>query len=80
MSAQRSLLNASCSSKSEKFNLHDIKMLVGKEDQPWFKWADLRRYLAIAHIIKLTSKLEEEDMKSWVFLQAEGGIGTTYPP
>lgn len=55
-------------------------MLVDREDQSCFKWADLRRYLGIAHIIKLTSKLEEEDMKFWAFLQAEGGIGSTYPP
>ena len=38
-----------------------------------------RRILGIAHIITSIDKLSEEDIRSWAFLQAEGGIHSVNP-
>ena len=69
-----SVLNVSNgSSKSEKFSLNDIEVLVESEEQNCFKRAHIGRYLGIAHIITSITKLSEEDIRSWAFLQAEEG-------
>ena len=44
MSSQLSLLTT--------FNFEDFNVLVGKNNQPWFKQAIAGRYLGIALIIK----------------------------
>ena len=75
------LLNVSNdSSKSEEFNLNDIEVPADNKEQNWFKRAYIGRYLGIARIITSTSKLAEEDKRSWTFLQAEGGIRSKDPP
>ena len=48
MSSQLSLLTT--------FNFEDFNVLVGKNNQPWFKQAIAGRYLGIVLIIKLTTK------------------------
>ena len=69
-----SLLNVSNgSNKSGKFNVEVIEVLVDSKEENWFKRAHIGRYLGIAHIIKSTAKLSEEDIRSRAFLQAEGG-------
>ena len=55
------------SSKSEEFNIKDIEVLVGKEEQPWFKPAHIEKYLGIACIITSTTKLGKEDIKDMYF-------------
>ena len=73
-----SLLNVSNnSSKSEGFSLKDIEVLVDSKKQPWFKRADIGKFLGIAHIITSTTNLTEEDMKSQAFLQLEDGVCST---
>ena len=51
------------SSKSEEFNIKDIEVLVGKEEQPWFKPAHIEKYLGIACIITSTTKLGKEETR-----------------
>ena len=83
MSFGLSLLSTSGRSKSEKFNLKDIEVLVDGKEQHWFKRAHIGQYLAIARIITSTTKLAEKDMKSRAFLQVEGrgrGVRTTEVP
>ena len=70
-----SLLNVSNgSSKSEDFTLNDIEVLVDNKEQNWFKRAHIGQYLGIARIITSTSKLSEEDIRAWAFLQTKGGV------
>ena len=75
MTKMSSVLNVSNgSSKFEEFNLNNIEVLVDKKDQNWFQRAHIGIYLGIARIITSTTKLSEEDIRSWAFLQAEVGI------
>ena len=76
-----SLLNISddASRKPEEFSLTDIEVLVDNKEQNWFKRAHIGRYLGIARIITSTSKLSEEDIRSWVLLQAGGRIRSMDP-
>ena len=75
-----SLLNVSNGSgKPEGFSLKDIEVLADNKEQNWFKRAHVRQYLEIAHITTSTSKLSEEDKRSWAFLQAKGGICSMVP-
>ena len=67
------------SSKPEEFSLKDIEVLVDNKEQNWFKRAHIGRYLGIAHIIRSTAKLSEEDITSWAFLQAKGEIHSIDP-
>ena len=67
-----SLLNVS-NGKPKEFILNDIEVLADDKEQNWFKREHIGLYLGIAHIITSTSKLSEEDKRSRVFLQAEGG-------
>ena len=67
-------------SKSEEFSLQDIEVIVDNKEQTWFKRAHIGRYLGIARIITLTTKLSEEDIRSWNSLRVEGGIHSTDPP
>lgn len=62
-----------------EFKLIDIVVLLDSKEQPWFKWIRVEKCVAIAWMVTLTTKLAEEDMKSWVLLQAEGLIRTTNP-
>ena len=76
-----SLLNVSnSSSKSEGFSLKDIEVPVDSEEQNWSFRAYVGKFLGIAHIIKSTTKLAEEDIMSRAFLQAEGEIRSMKPP
>ena len=69
-----SLLNVSNnSSKSEQLNLKDIEVFVDSKGQNWFKRAHIGQYLGIAHIITSTTKLLEEDIRIWAFLQTKRG-------
>ena len=61
------------SRKPEEFSLKDTEVFVDSKERNWFKRVHIGRYLGIAHIITLTAKLSEEDLRSWAFLQAEGG-------
>ena len=71
MSSLLSVSNGS--SKPQEFNLNDIEVFVDSEEQNWFKRAHIGQYLGITCIITSTSKLSEEDIRSRVFPQAEGG-------
>ena len=68
-----SVLNISNgSSKSEEFSLNDIEVLVDSEEQNCFKRAHTGQYLGIARIITLTSKLSEEEIRSWPSFRLRG--------
>ena len=54
------------SSKPEEFSLKDIEGIVDSEEQNWFKRAHIGQYLGIGRIITSTSKLSEENKRSWV--------------
>ena len=75
-----SLLNVSNDARGKpvEFSLRNIEVLVDRKEQNWFKRAHIERYLGMARIITLTSKLEE-DKRSCAFLQAEGGICSMKP-
>lgn len=62
-----------------EFKLIDIVVLLDSKEHPWFKWIRVEKCVAIAWMVTLTTKLAEEDMKSWVLLQAEGLIRSTNP-
>ena len=69
------LLNVSNdSSKPEEFNIKDIEVLVDNKEQNWFKRAHVGKLLGIVNIRRSTAKLANEDQKTRVFLQAEGGV------
>ena len=69
------LLNVSNdSSKPEEFNIKDIEVLVDNKEQNWFKRAHVGKFLGIVNIRRSTAKLANEDQKTRVFLQAEGGV------
>ena len=68
------------SRKPEEFSLKDTEVFVDSKERNWFKRVHIGRYLGIAHIITLTAKLSEEDLRSRAFLQAEGGIYNMDPP
>ena len=76
-----SLLNVSNDARGKpvEFSLRNIEVLVDSKEQNWFKRAHIERYLSMACIITLTSKLSEEDKRSCAFLQAEGGICSMKP-
>ena len=70
-----SLLNVSNnSSNSEEINPKDINVLVNNKGRIGLKLAYTGQYLGIARIITSTTKLSEEDIRSWTFLQAEGDL------
>ena len=69
------LLNVSNdSSKPEEFSIKDIEVLVDNKEQNWFKRAHVGKFLGIVNIHRSTAKLANEDQKTPVFLQAEGGV------
>ena len=68
------------SSKSEEFNLKDIKVPEAKQDQSCLKWPHIGQYLKRVCIKASTTKLAKEDMKSWAFLQVEGVNLSMDPP
>ena len=69
------LLNVSnTSSKSEESNLNDIEVRIDSEEQNWFKRSHVQKFLGLVYIHGSTAKLADEDKKTWVFLQAEGGV------
>ena len=75
-----SLLNVSNgSSKPEEFSLKDIKVLVDSKEQNWFKSAHVGKFLGLVHIHGSTTRLTNEDQKTRVFLQAEGGCHIMKP-
>ena len=55
-----SLLNVSnVSNKPEEFNLNDIEVIVGSEEQKWFKRAKVGKFLGIENIRKSLNDLEK---------------------
>ena len=55
-------------------------MFVDIKREDWFKRAYIGQYLGIARISTSTTKLAEEDIRSWTFLQSEEGIRSMDPP
>ena len=60
------MLNVSnSSSKSEKFSIKDIEMLVDNKEQNWFKRAHVGNFLGLIHIHRSTaSKRRSEKDRS----------------
>ena len=58
-----SVLNVSngCN-KSEEFNLNDIEVLVGSEEQSWFKRAHFGTFLGLKHIDTLVGGFDKCEM------------------
>ena len=56
-----SVLNVSndASRKPEDFSLKDIEVFVDSEEQNWFKWAHLGKYLGLRHISKSAESLNK---------------------
>ena len=56
-----SVLNVSndASRKPEYFSLKDIEVFVDSEEQNWFKWAHLGKYLGHRHIGKSAESLNK---------------------
>ena len=54
-------------------------MVVDNKEQNWFRRVHIGRYLWTARIITSTAKLSEEDIRSWAFLQTEGGVCSIGP-
>ena len=77
--SQVTLLTAFSSRKPEELNFKNTEVLVGKEDQPWFKRAHVRQYLGTPRIITMTTKFAKKDIKSRDFLQAEKKIRIMEP-
>ena len=70
-----SLLNVSnASNESEEFSLNDIEVVVDGKEQNWFKRAHLGKFLGIRNIRRSMTKLPNEEQKTRVFLQSEGGV------
>ena len=48
--------------KSEEFNLNDIEVLVGSEEQSWFKRAHVGTFLGLKHIDTLVGGFDKCEM------------------
>ena len=48
--------------KSEEFNLNHIEVLVGSEEQSWFKRAHLGTFLGLKHIDTLVGGFDKCEM------------------
>ena len=48
--------------KSEEFNLNDIEVLVGSEEQSWFKRAHVGTFLGLKHIDTLVRGFDKCEM------------------
>ena len=60
MSSEINVSNAS--SKPEQFDLKDIVVLVDSEEQNWFKWAHVGKFLGLKHIDTLVEGLDKCEM------------------
>ena len=59
-----SLLNVSNgSSKSEEFSPKDIKVLVDSQEQNWFKWAHVAKFLGLSQIEKSLVRLDKCEIR-----------------
>ena len=48
--------------KSEEFNLNDIEVLVGSEEQSWFRRAHVGTFLGLKHIDTLVGGFDKCEM------------------
>ena len=58
-------------SKSEEFNLNNTEMIVDSEEQNWFKWTHVGKFLGLKLIDTSVESLDKCEMPTW------NGIKTT---